>query len=77
MRLFLPFALLALSMAAASGVYVRTFYGITHLFHRIPLPKWIKAGVGGMLTGVIAVLLWWAFRRQAAPWQPGSADTCL
>lgn len=66
MRLFLPFALLALSMAAASGVYVRTFYGITHLFHRIPLPKWIKAGVGGMLTGVIAVLLWWAFSYRDA-----------
>jgi chloride channel protein, CIC family len=38
-------------------LYSRGFYGITHLFHRLPLPRWIKPGIGGLLVGLIGLAL--------------------
>jgi CIC family chloride channel protein len=38
-------------------LYARGFYGITHLFHRIPLPNWVKPGIGGLLVGLIGLVL--------------------
>src|SRR5579883_859173 len=37
--------------------YARGFYGITHLFHRLPLPRWIKPAIGGLLVGLIGLVL--------------------
>lgn len=37
--------------------YARGFYGITHLFHKLPLPRWIKPGIGGLLVGLIGLVL--------------------
>lgn len=63
LRLFLPFAVLAVIMAFMSWVYVRSFYGIHHLFQKLPLPNWFKPAIGGALTGVVALLLFVAFSR--------------
>lgn len=38
-------------------LYARGFYGITHLFHRLPLPKWFKPAIGGLLVGLIGLVL--------------------
>ncbi len=38
-------------------LYARGFYGITHLFHRLPLPRWVKPGIGGLLVGLIGLVL--------------------
>jgi CIC family chloride channel protein len=38
-------------------LYARGFYGITHLFHRLPLPRWVKPGIGGLLVGLIGLFL--------------------
>ncbi len=38
-------------------LYSRGFYGITHLFHRLHLPRWIKPGIGGLLVGLIGLVL--------------------
>lgn len=38
-------------------LYARGFYGITHVFHRLHLPKWIKPGIGGLIVGVIGLVI--------------------
>ncbi len=38
-------------------LYSHGFYGITHLFHRLHLPSWIKPGVGGLLVGLIGLVM--------------------
>ncbi len=38
-------------------LYARGFYGITHVFHRLHLPNWIKPGIGGLLVGLIGLAL--------------------
>lgn len=38
-------------------LYARGFYGITHLFHRLRLPRWVKPGIGGLLVGLIGLVL--------------------
>ncbi|GAC1407473.1 MAG: chloride channel protein [Ktedonobacteraceae bacterium] len=38
-------------------LYSRGFYGITHVFHRMHLPNWIKPGIGGLLVGLIGLAL--------------------
>lgn len=38
-------------------LYARGFYGITHYFHRLRLPNWLKPGIGGLLVGLIGLAL--------------------
>lgn len=38
-------------------LYAGGFYGITHLFHRLPLPRWVKPSIGGLLVGLIGLVL--------------------
>ncbi|GCE15764.1 chloride channel protein [Tengunoibacter tsumagoiensis] len=37
--------------------YAHGFYGITHQFHRLPLPGWLKPALGGLLVGLIGLVL--------------------
>ncbi len=37
--------------------YAKGFYGLTHFFHRLPLPNWLKPGIGGLLVGLIGLLI--------------------
>jgi CIC family chloride channel protein len=38
-------------------LYARGFYGITHFFHRLKLPRWLKPGIGGLMVGLIGLVL--------------------
>lgn len=38
-------------------LYTRGFYGITRLFHRLHLPRWLKPAIGGLLVGLIGLVL--------------------
>jgi CIC family chloride channel protein len=38
-------------------LYSRGFYGLTDVFHHIPLPRWIKPGIGGLCVGLIGLVL--------------------
>ena len=38
-------------------LYARGFYGITHIFHRLKLPRWVKPGIGGLLVGLIGLVM--------------------
>jgi CIC family chloride channel protein len=39
-------------------VYTRTFYGITALFHWLPIPRKLKPAIGAFLTGAIGLALY-------------------
>lgn len=55
-----PYLILAIAMTFLARLYVRTFYGITDLFHRLRIPRHVKPAIGGGLTGLIAVGLYYA-----------------
>lgn len=38
-------------------LYARGFYGLTHVFHHVPLPRWLKPAIGGLLVGLIGLVL--------------------
>jgi CIC family chloride channel protein len=53
----LPYAVLALFLVALAMIYTRTFYGLTHLFHKLPMPRHLKPAVGAFLTGALGLVL--------------------
>jgi len=55
-----PLTVLALAMAGASWLYVRSFYRTQALFHKLPAPRWIKPAIGGALTGLVALILYYS-----------------
>jgi CIC family chloride channel protein len=57
--LLLPLAVLAVVMALASLLYVRTFYGVNKLFKRFRIPRHIKPAIGAFATGLFAVTLYY------------------
>ncbi len=38
-------------------LYAKSFYGITAIFHRLKLPRWLKPALGGLLVGVMGLLV--------------------
>jgi CIC family chloride channel protein len=57
----LVYAILALLMALLAMVYTRTFYGVSHLFRKLPLPRMFRPAVGAFLAGAIGLALYFAF----------------
>jgi CIC family chloride channel protein len=57
----LPYLLLAVCMVVLAMVYTRTFYGLTHLFHRLPVPPHFKPALGAFLSGALGLALFLVF----------------
>ncbi len=53
----LYYVALGILCGAIGLLYARGFYGITHVFHRIHLPNWLKPGIGGLLVGLIGLVI--------------------
>ena len=53
----LYYVVLGLLCGLIGWLYASGFYGIGHLFHRLPLPSWLKPGIGGLLVGLIGLVL--------------------
>jgi CIC family chloride channel protein len=53
----LPYLLLAVCMAILAMVYTRTFYGLTYLFHRLPLKPHLKPAIGAFLSVLVALMI--------------------
>ncbi|NOZ00747.1 MAG: chloride channel protein [Deltaproteobacteria bacterium] len=53
----LPYLILAIVVAFAALLYVRTFYGVNTLFKKLKIPNELKPMIGGALTGAIALVL--------------------
>ena len=51
------YALLGVACGLVGLLYARTFYGVSGLFHRLRLPRWLKPALGGLLVGLIALVL--------------------
>jgi CIC family chloride channel protein len=51
----LYYVVLGLLCGLIGWLYARGFYGLTHVFHRLGLPKWVKPGIGGLLVGLIGL----------------------
>ena len=60
-----PYLLLAVSMIVLAMIYTRSFYGLTNLFHRLPMIRHFKPAVGAFLTGAIGVALFFAFGNKS------------
>jgi len=52
-----PYLVLAFVLVGTGILYVKSFYGITHLFKRLKIPNHVKPAVGGFCTGVIGFFL--------------------
>jgi CIC family chloride channel protein len=53
----LYYIVLGLLCGMVGWLYSTGFYGLTHLFHRLPLPRWLKPGIGGLCVGLIGLVL--------------------
>lgn len=52
-----PYTVLAVVLALASALYVKTFYGAKRVFDRLRIPNHIKPAIGGLLTGCVGFFL--------------------
>ena len=53
----LYYILIGLLCGLIGLLYARGFYGLTHRFHQLPLPRWIKPAIGGLCVGLIGLVL--------------------
>ena len=58
-----PYLLLVLFMILLASLYTRTFYGMVHLFHRLPVRPHFRPAIGAFLTGVVGLSLYYLFGR--------------
>jgi CIC family chloride channel protein len=59
-----PYLVLALVMAFLAMIYTRTFYGCMYLFHSWKVPNHVKPAVGALATGLLGLVLYFAFGRR-------------
>jgi CIC family chloride channel protein len=51
------YIILGLLCGIVGWFYANGFYGLTNIFHRLPLPRWLKPGIGGLCVGLIGLVL--------------------
>ncbi len=51
------FAVIGILGGLVGLLYAKGFYGIAALFSRLPLPRWVRPAVGGLLVGCIALAI--------------------
>ncbi len=54
----LPYAALAVILVSVGALYIKVFYGMEHLFNRLPGPPHIKPAIGALLAGIIGIGLY-------------------
>lgn len=52
-----PYLVLALVLVATGVLYIKSFYGLTALFHKLSIPNHFKPAIGGLCTGIIGFFL--------------------
>lgn len=53
-----PYLILAIFMTLMATLYIRSFYGVTALFKRMPLARHFRPAVGAFLTAIVGVSLY-------------------
>ncbi len=52
------YALLGIICGVVGILYAKVFYGTTGFFHhRVPLPRWAKPAIGGLLVGLLGLVI--------------------
>jgi CIC family chloride channel protein len=59
----LPYSVLAVWVAILAMIYVRTFYGVQHLFQHVPIPKMYRPALGAATAGGVGVALYFAMGK--------------
>jgi CIC family chloride channel protein len=59
----ISYTILALFLVVLAMLYTRSFYGLTYLFHRLPLRPHFKPAIGGFATGLFGVALYYVLGR--------------
>jgi len=59
----LPYSVLAVWIAILAMIYVRTFYGMHHLFQHVPLPRILRPALGAAMAGGVGVGLYFALGK--------------
>ena len=59
--LLLPLTVLAGVMVVLAWAYIKCFYGITALFHKLKIPNMLKPAIGAGATGLFAMCLYYVF----------------
>lgn len=54
------YLLLAIAMAVLAMIYTRSFYGLTHLFHLVPIKPHLRPALGAFLTALVGLGLYFA-----------------
>lgn len=62
----LPYTVLAIAVALASGLFIWIFYGLHAAFERLRIPAVLKPALGGLLTGLVSLLLYFGMRDTRA-----------
>ncbi len=57
-----PYLLLAVFLVGLAMLYTRSFYGLTHLFHRVPLRPHFRPALGAFLSAAVGLALYYLFR---------------
>ncbi|MEA2059000.1 MAG: chloride channel protein [Thermodesulfobacteriota bacterium] len=52
-----PYLVLSVVLVLTGIFYVKMFYGVTDMFHKLKIPNHIKPAVGGLITGIIGFFL--------------------
>jgi CIC family chloride channel protein len=52
-----PYIVLAGVLVATGFLYVKVFYGMVSIFHKLKIPNHIKPAIGGLCTGIIGFFL--------------------
>jgi len=58
------YTFLALFLVVLSMFYTRSFYALTHVFHRLSLKPHVKPAVGAFLTGALGVALYYLLGQE-------------
>jgi chloride channel protein, CIC family len=56
----LPYGVLSLILAMVGILYIKCFYGVHDLFRKLPGPRHIRPAIGALLTGLVAIGLYYA-----------------
>jgi CIC family chloride channel protein len=59
-----PYLLLAIFMAILAMLYTRSFYGLTHVFQRVPIRPHFRPAIGAFLSGALGVALFYALGQE-------------
>lgn len=71
------YALIGIVCGLVGLLYARSYYGIERLFHRLPIPRFVRPALGGLLVGLIGLKVEGAIHTGYGWVQIGMTDQLL